>query len=992
MRNLKYILLPLAAAFLLGCISEDTADPDDVRGDVRISMAIPTAMSQSEGEDAYNENAIHRASIFFYPIDSDDDTPAVYRYTDNSISAARSHEVYFRADADLRVKIFPNDNPARAFAVVNLPEGFAIDDKATVNQIRDLIVTADFRETVVQPDFLMLGQSTVEFDKTTKQATGEIPIKRTAAKIRLALTIDNNVEDYDPEDPGNVVRRWEPLVEGMRVYITNGVRRAHAGGAQLQRSELEALDPAEDDGQNPDDDGYTPPVQQNGYYKISASGSTSSSNPDDFVNDFQTLARRVTKTSPFTDEADYYPYWHDDPLYSYPHQWENTPYEDRQTYLVVQVPWKAEGEQIYKTFFYQVPVNLRGGSVQDSDGSKWDIDGNTIESNMYYIVKLHVGMLGSFNPEEPLTIEAAYYVVPWQTEDIEADLRSTRYLVVNETNWTMHNTSDQDIQFYSSHETVVARIKYRFWNFNPVQGTYTDDGETYNISHDGAPLRRTIVWERDGDNTIFNRSIEQSMAEDDRSTAIQADSIFSWSIDNRNFMLHYHHDLLRWTEYTTTSSGAELPVFGTQSVGPHQRIGTNVSPYTGTNAPGPVDVSGFYGKYNGATQYLKKSRNPDYPERYINEWSIISVEITIIHKDLFEQGGHLDNTRFQQTIYIVQYPQMYIESEESSGGTSGTTFVNNNRSASGNWDNITAANIAATNNNPNMYIVTITQLDEDSQLQIGDPRSLTVNNLLSSASMASGSQARWNSNIYNAEDVYYILDETGANRYDWPHYNFANRATDTPARDAYGNDLSNYYPTDESGMKDNYVAPKLRIASSFGNTGGNFGAEMARRRCAAYQEGGYPAGRWRLPTRAEIEFISQLSRDGRIPLLFTPWHAQAIYMGKPIVHAQGDGRSTAPYGSPYLNYPHYWCSQGAAYINNDNSGAVEMYPAELYKLYGTGDVFNNRPTDNPRAASTNTSNAVQVAVRCVYDEWYWEDKAQNPNVFEWGDKEKASPR
>ena len=40
------------------------------------------------------------------------------------------------------------------------------------------------------------------------------------------------------------------------------------------------------------------------------------------------------------------------------------------------------------------------------------------------------------------------------------------------------------------------------------------------------------------------------------------------------------------------------------------------------------------------------------------------------------------------------------------------------------------------------------------------------------------------------------------------------------------------------------------------------------KRAATYQEAGYPAGRWRLPTEAEIAFIVARQRDNTIPILF----------------------------------------------------------------------------------------------------------------------------
>lgn len=87
-------------------------------------------------------------------------------------------------------------------------------------------------------------------------------------------------------------------------------------------------------------------------------------------------------------------------------------------------------------------------------------------------------------------------------------------------------------------------------------------------------------------------------------------------------------------------------------------------------------------------------------------------------------------------------------------------------------------------------------------------------------------------------------------------------------RDASNNSLDNYHPTDENAM--DVIAPSFIISSSWSITqpmdSKNF--QNALRRCASYQENGYPAGRWRLPTQAEIEFVMSLSNKGYIPALF----------------------------------------------------------------------------------------------------------------------------
>ena len=103
------------------------------------------------------------------------------------------------------------------------------------------------------------------------------------------------------------------------------------------------------------------------------------------------------------------------------------------------------------------------------------------------------------------------------------------------------------------------------------------------------------------------------------------------------------------------------------------------------------------------------------------------------------------------------------------------------------------------------------------------------------------------------------------------------------------------------------MAPAYKMASSYGKVGPTMSWEDAKKRCASYEEDGYPAGRWRIPTIAEIEFAISLQ------------NSEVVYL-----------YSTQSSGG-------YWSStKGRAY-----------YPGQ-----------NN-------ASSTN-----QAYTRCVYDVWY----------------------
>ena len=132
--------------------------------------------------------------------------------------------------------------------------------------------------------------------------------------------------------------------------------------------------------------------------------------------------------------------------------------------------------------------------------------------------------------------------------------------------------------------------------------------------------------------------------------------------------------------------------------------------------------------------------------------------------------------------------------------------------------------------------------------------------------------------------------------------------------------------------KGNYIAPRFMITSGLA-ADAHYEWEHwknAAERCASYQEDGYPAGRWRLPTEAEIEFVIQLENDEHNYLdpnnvIFHPDHS-------------------------------YWASTGRYYYGKEHS-------------------FTTPGTVRPY----NASPRVNVSNRCVYDLWYWGDEPYNDN-------------
>lgn len=278
---------------------------------------------------------------------------------------------------------------------------------------------------------------------------------------------------------------------------------------------------------------------------------------------------------------------------------------------------------------------------------------------------------------------------------------------------------------------------------------------------------------------------------------------------------------------------------------------------------------------------------------------------------------HHDDSNYTETITVIQYPSIYAEGIANTDNgerfyssyygymLSGNVFINNaryarpsNMSSSDRWRVVVGLDSddigsSTGNNNPNKYKITSSVLDPSLGFVLGDPRTDGIDNL---------------------------------------NYSFASG----PSIEGGSRSLTYYYPTEhKSGSESssrtyNMVAPSFINASSFGKCGPAMSYDEAVRRCAAYQEDGYPAGRWRLPTRAELQFIATLSANKLIPQLYND--------------AADQGVSSI-----------YWSAHGLKTIRD-------------------GVVYDNTDSDTGW-------------VRCVYDDWYWgSERAVDTKTFTWGDQ------
>ena len=354
--------------------------------------------------------------------------------------------------------------------------------------------------------------------------------------------------------------------------------------------------------------------------------------------------------------------------------------------------------------------------------------------------------------------------------------------------------------------------------------------------------------------------------------------------------------------------------------------------------PGTTNLSALYinnGTSNGTPEAVQLT-NISIEDNFTDNnkgWLTFNYELSdgvyspayvfiTIWLDLDGDGVHEPNDKdnpeiLTENVKIVIYPAIYIIGDKS---TLYSVFVNGTYRQTASKDNYTKINgkqvgkaVGTDGNDPMMYmnIISISAFSKDNtfvysdgdkkEYIIGDPRERTPNKLG-------------------------VGDDTEEVKKDADGWI---KATDVTGK---VRNLQYYYPTSTEANSYQVIAPKFRIASKLGGYS-ECDADGAALRCASYQEDGFPAGRWRLPTTAEILFIVELQNQKKIKALF--------YGGNTYASATDKIK-----------------------VNNDNS----------YE-------WNNAAT--------------KPSVRCVYDDWYWgseREAIEDPNKdagnhkFTWGDR------
>lgn len=797
-----------------------------LRFEFAISNVVTRGSDKINGEPKYHENSIHNLDLYFYDTDADDDAVSKLHIRESNINGSSTDISVSKLNDIL-------NGEKKTFKIVAVANCSATNnsDNKSLNELKALTVkTPLFRGSGKADDgqeiedFVMTNfdniLNEVEIDPNADRAC-TLTFRRVAAKIRVAIDVKEAITDASGVT-------WKPDLEDMRLFILNGVQTARLDG------DIAKISPEDID-----------------YYSIETTGSKYDPDRQGQLTESYKMSRVISEhTSTGSDGKitnDTYKYYNDIPLYTYPNRWEDAMFENTQTTLIVVIPWEVkdssgdEVEVTYKPSYYSMPVT----TTVDDDGYV------NIVSNAYYYLRAYIGMMGSETPLNPLEVEMECEIADWGVaEETTADIRPLRFLQFNQRAFNVYNETEVSIPFYSSHNCSIIASSFK--------GTFY----IYNGSN-GEEVERTF-----NSNLRFNSTTD--------GTAFGKNNFYYYDIDNKNKKIIFSHDFFNiWS--TANVSG--------------NTVGRINGPYKSQNTSGEHK---FYSRFE--------------------------IEFTVRHTDLLSETA----TQYEETIFLTFYPAVYINIEKIDGSAynsnDGWIFVNGYAYGANDATERNTGNLGRVGHSPDndessvMTTITLTQLDEDFKAKwaIGDPRTRHINNQLDDASMGSDLTdhlARWtNGNTYGGPyDGTATSGATGngtlTNRHPagsanicrtiWEEYPnttliipwINGNITQWVAKDdkwsdvqyledgstpnpQYHRTISYYYPTLETKDTENMVAPKFTMVSMHSYSADLMSKENARRRCAAYQQYGYPAGRWRLPTKAEIQYIKELQRRNILVNIF----------------------------------------------------------------------------------------------------------------------------
>lgn len=573
------------------------------------------------------------------------------------------------------------------------------------------------------------------------------------------------------------------------------------------------------------------------------------------------------------------------PFYSYPCSWSDL--SDYATSVVFRIPWRIRGESNHRYRKYQLNPNV--GTMD-------------LQRNKYYRTFVKVASLGGADKESIVIIpDCDYEILPWMNEGASAgqglvpgELVTYKYLVIDHPEQVINNEPKVYFTYVSSSPIASVKINTIKYYVN----ANADPETTQNVN--------TTVTADSQDVTTDAGVITVDKSNPGYVT-------FSHSLDDMYSALTIYATI-------TNEDGCAQDVVVVQN--------PSISLYRKGKA-GDVFVNGYFGRVSGATyaisyypyssmanymRYYSGSRYVYYTVNSDGSFTNGTYYAPSLSGGTWADAGTLSNGyTYQRYFYLDNSESNHFYHCSSLWSDSGqqVTSSYNSTTQSGSYGTIlgaiynlnssidrnfytTEVTVTSFNTNNDYYIAN----SQEIHYRIGDPR-------------------REASEFYTGASSW----DTVTNFYKYLYY-----SGNTESYNSWIEPGSILITSQLDNERD-IIAPSVLVSSALNaNSGLDF--DTAVKRGATYQEAGYPAGRWRLPSEAEIAFIVARQRDGVIPNL-------------------------------YATDTYYWSGSGRlVYVPADSSAGITFCtPAE--------------------AQTTDTT----FSCRFVYDLWYWGDEPSTTNVY-----------
>ena len=543
--------------------------------------------------------------------------------------------------------------------------------------------------------------------------------------------------------------------------------------------------------------------------------------------------RAIALTSDLIEGKEDYNYTHT-PFYSYPMTWSDL--SDNAANFVFSIPWhmvKNAGEDVdgaAERRYYKISANVAG---------------RKFEANGFYRTFVYVQSRGeeTLDNAEPLD-ECSYIISPWVhegsvssdagSESISGEFVRYTFLVVEPDEVTLNNQASYTFNFKSSSDLDNYKVLI--------------DSVCFYKYTSGAGERKKIAV---GDNvsTVAQRTSGNASFIDKNE--------YSVSYNYAKGEIYFLHDLDEVYEQRDIS----LTVKNRDNISQQVKIHQMPSIMLQLHDAGDVFVNGYFGRvkdaaYSGrsnslsATYYTRSGGGPGGGSYTSHTYTAslspyyhcnigITVSVTNNNSTYAPNPGsafYYNTSGNTATSFAWNLTTDY--------GSLLVTTNNMDTSISSNFFT-TEINLSAFNENNHTY----SSNGEDVEYRIGDPR------VKASASTSEGGYgSTWALNGY-------LYWNNGQTTQAW-----------TNPGDIM---ICSMREQDRS-----LIAPRILISSALNaNTGLTW--EQVLKRGATYQEAGYPAGRWRLPSEAEMAYIVARQVDKTIPTLYA----------KNSVYWSGSGRT-----------------------------------------------------------------------------------------------------